>query len=546
MASKNIDPNALHLKKNSNTNISSISDNSSHKISNPPSPVNEEGDAKAIKCRYVVTLMGFLIFFVLNTQRLNMSIAIVAMVNDSAIQQAVQANITTTSCSGVYHQENKETAAQNKVGEKFDWSPKIQGYILGAGYLGYILTQILGGRFAEILGSKTMLIFGTLLASVSNLISPIASSLHSYFLIGAQLAKGLGQGILQPAMGVLMANWFPKNERGLLSSIIFCGFPAGALVGGLASGGLCDTTFLGGWPSVFYVFGSLGILVCGLLAHFLHEKPTDDPRISNSEKKYILSNQESDTSKEKPDIPWKGIFKATTTYSLFIAMFGQYWLAMYFLSVHPTYMGTILNYPITENGFLSSVPYVLQGLAAWFASWLSDWINKKGYAGVDTVRKACNTASCIGFALCLGGVYLAGCDSTWNNVFFILAIGCVGFGFPGSLIVSVDMSPTFAGTLMGISSTVASLAGFIIPVVVGTLTDHAQTLEQWHKIFIISIVVSLGTGIIFLLFGSADVQPWSKKAVDDQLENADSKDKIGPNMILKANYKLDNVENIKF
>ncbi|GFR13715.1 hypothetical protein TNCT_345421 [Trichonephila clavata] len=49
------------------------------------------------------------------------------------------------------------------------------------------------------------------------------------------------------------------------------------------------------------------------------------------------------------------------------------------------------------------------------------------------------------------------------------------FSFNGSIITPVDMSPPFAGTLMGLSNTIASVAAFIFPVI--------QTFEQWNKIF---------------------------------------------------------------
>ncbi|GFU13535.1 hypothetical protein NPIL_435341 [Nephila pilipes] len=36
-----------------------------------------------------------------------------------------------------------------------------------------------------------------------------------------------------------------------------------------------------------------------------------------------------------------------------------------------------------------------------------------------------------------------------------------------------------------------------------------QTLEQWNKVFFISIGVVMSSGIIFLFFGSAEVQSWN-------------------------------------
>lgn len=36
-----------------------------------------------------------------------------------------------------------------------------------------------------------------------------------------------------------------------------------------------------------------------------------------------------------------------------------------------------------------------------------------------------------------------------------------------------------------------------------------QTLEQWNKVFFISIGIVMSSAIIFVIFGSAEVQSWN-------------------------------------
>ncbi|GFS41569.1 sodium-dependent phosphate transport protein 3, partial [Trichonephila inaurata madagascariensis] len=117
-----------------------------------------------------------------------------------------------------------------------------------------MLTQTPGGRMSETLGGKQVLIFSLAVASLCNLISPIATDWGPYVLLAVQFIKGLAQGLSIPAISNLMSNWFPAPEKGVLSSITLSGFPGGAVVGGLLNGILCNSDFLGGWPLVFYVF----------------------------------------------------------------------------------------------------------------------------------------------------------------------------------------------------------------------------------------------------------------------------------------------------
>lgn len=51
----------------------------------------------------------------------------------------------------------------------------------------------------------------------------------------------------------------------------------------------------------------------------------------------------------------------------------------------------------------------------------------------------------LGFSVFLFGSFVAGCNRNLSVIFAILCVGCSGLGIPGCLIVSADMSPTFAG-----------------------------------------------------------------------------------------------------
>lgn len=55
------------------------------------------------------------------------------------------------------------------------------------------------------------------------------------------------------------------------------------------SGVLSEYGFAGGWPSIFYVFGTVGTLWCIFFLMFVHEDPEKDPHIAEDEKKYIVS-----------------------------------------------------------------------------------------------------------------------------------------------------------------------------------------------------------------------------------------------------------------
>jgi MFS family permease len=88
-------------------------------------------------------------------------------------------------------------------------------------------------------------------------------------------------------MHALIAKWAPPYQRSLFSSIIYGGATAGLVVSMPISGLLAESSFLGGWPSVFYVFGLLGIVWFVMWSMLVYESPDVHPWISVAEKRLI-------------------------------------------------------------------------------------------------------------------------------------------------------------------------------------------------------------------------------------------------------------------
>ncbi|KAG8182760.1 hypothetical protein JTE90_023398 [Oedothorax gibbosus] len=461
--------------------------------------------------RYICVLLGFMSFFLLTTQRLNLGMGIVAMVNRTALlglRSLEHDNSTHIECPHLYLDTATEEVRPRMNEGHLLWSTETQNHIMGVSFFGTVLTQIPSGRMAEVIGAKQVLMGSLVLASLCNMVSPLVSEWGALAFMGVQFVKGLAQGMVHPAVCCLMSKWFPTPEKGFLSSLAFSGYPLGAVVGGLATGTMCDSHFFGGWPMGFYVFGFLGLVVAILVQNFSFNCPDDDHGISEAEYKYIVSNIESRSDNSQPKTPWCSMASSPATWALLVGMFGQYWIAFYFMSVHPTYLGSVLHFTNTENGYLNSLPYIGQMLVTSASSYVSDVLVNKGVASTDVLRKVCNSLSCLGFSISFLLLVYAGCDKTLNILLFVIAMSAAGFGYPGSNTVAMDMTINFAGTLIGIASTFASCSGFIIPLVVGSLTSEKQSLAQWAKVFYISSGISLVSGVVFTVFGSAKLQDW--------------------------------------
>ena len=53
------------------------------------------------------------------------------------------------------------------------------------------------------------------------------------------------------------------------------------------------------------------------------------------------------------------------------------------------------------------------------------------------------------------------------------------------------------------------LAGFLVPFLVGVLTDGTEGLGPWHTVFYITIGILAFEAIIFSIFGKGETQAWN-------------------------------------
>jgi MFS transporter, ACS family, solute carrier family 17 (sodium-dependent inorganic phosphate cotransporter), other len=149
------------------------------------------------------------------------------------------------------------------------------------------MTQVLGGIAADRLGGKAVLGFGVVWWSLATVLTPLAAQASLPVLLGMRALMGIGEGVAMPAMNNMLSRWVPALERSRSLAFVYSGMYTGSMLGLGASPGFIAHF---GWPSVFYVFGSLGILWWLVWTFAASSTPKDDPRISASELSYIMEN----------------------------------------------------------------------------------------------------------------------------------------------------------------------------------------------------------------------------------------------------------------
>ncbi|KAG8182758.1 hypothetical protein JTE90_023396 [Oedothorax gibbosus] len=471
------------------------------------SPIVTKTKLPLIGYRHFYALSGFLIFFSNYMQRSSLGIAIVAMVNQTAINKDNLLISNATSCP--FGDNLTVDNVHHKSTGPFNWSPELQGYILGTQYLGYLVVQAVTGKISEHVRIKVLLITGLILSALATIATPFASYWSPYCVIGMILVRGAAHGVLHSPCFGIMGNWFPTTERGFLSTFTVTGQPAGAFIGVLLTGWICDVPELQ-WPAAFYVTGAFTLLIAVLFIFTFVEAPHLHSKISQEELNHITGSDDTktETKEESIQVPWRQMFTSKRVYALMIGTIADSWQSSYFLTVHPTYIGTVLHFNLTENGYVSSFPYLMIIIFGLCASVTSDWLDRNNYIGTDKLRKGCDLLGNLGLSLSFLGAYFARCDHILNILCFGLAFFFVGICMPGSKVAGVDMTPRYAGQIIAITTTVSSFANIIAPIITGYITKHA-TIEEWHTVFFMNMAVFMTCSLTFVIFGSANVRTWN-------------------------------------
>ncbi|CAL0318384.1 unnamed protein product [Lupinus luteus] len=407
--------------------------------------------------RWVIVLLCFSAFLLCNMDRVNMSIAILPM------------------------------------SQQFNWNSATVGLIQSSFFWGYLLTQILGGIWADKLGGKVVLGFGVIWWSIATVLTPIAAKLGLPYLLIMRAFMGIGEGVAMPAMNNMISKWVPVSERSRSLALVYSGMYLGSVTG-LAFSPLLIQKF--GWPSVFYSFGSLGSVWFALWLRKAYSSPKDDPDLGTEEKRLIL---EGSVSKEPVTvIPWKLILSKAPVWALIISHFCHNWGTFILLTWMPTYYNQVLKFNLTESGLLCVLPWLTMAIFANIGGWIADTLVSKGVS-ITSVRKIMQSIGFLGPAF-----FLTQLSHVKTPVMAVLCMacsqGCDAFSQSGLYSNHQDIGPRYAGVLLGLSNTAGVLAG-----VFGTAaTGYILQRGSWNDVFKVSVALYLIGTLVWNIFSTGE------------------------------------------
>ncbi|KAJ3693050.1 hypothetical protein LUZ60_012145 [Juncus effusus] len=407
--------------------------------------------------RWTVVLLCFFAFLLCNMDRVNMSIAILPMA------------------------------------QEFNWNSATVGLIQSSFFWGYLLTQIVGGIWADKFGGKIVLGFGVVWWSIATVLTPLAAKIGLPCLLIMRAFMGIGEGVAMPAMNNILSKWVPVAERSRSLALVYSGMYLGSVTG-LAFSPLLIHKFA--WPSVFYAFGSLGSIWFILWRMKAYSSPMEDPDLSPTEKRLILGGN---VSKEPvKSIPWKLILSKAPVWALIISHFCHNWGTFILLTWMPTYYNQVLKFNLTESGLLCVLPWLTMAVFANIGGWIADTLIAKGLS-ITRVRKIMQSIGFLGPAF-----FLTQLSHVRTPAMAVLCMACSqgsdAFSQSGLYSNHQDIGPRYAGVLLGLSNTAGVLAG-----VFGTAaTGYILQRGSWDDVFKVSVALYIIGTLVWNIFSTGE------------------------------------------
>ncbi len=285
----------------------------------------------------------------------------------------------------------------------------------------------------------------------------------------------------------------------------------GTMIGKLITLPLC--AFLAdayGWESGFYVTGACTLVWFVFWCFLVFDTPDSHPRISVEERERIRTSLEKTNSDERLPVPWKSILTSPPFLALMTSDACNTFAAVVFFTNWSTYLKYMLGTDIKTNGILSALPFACRYVGGLLHGKIADTLYSRGVLRLVTIRRIFNSICMLAPAFTSVLVAWSGC-----SVAYTVSLVCVGFFFNGALSSGhfsspMDLAPNFAGTVFGITNSVAGGSmGTIAPIVVGAITKDNMTFSAWRTIFLMGGAIYAFGALVYAILIKAEPQPWN-------------------------------------
>ncbi|MFO1394618.1 MAG: ACS family MFS transporter [Steroidobacteraceae bacterium] len=393
--------------------------------------------------RWSIVALCFLACFIAYTDRVNISVAAVAM------------------------------------REELGWTQTEKGLVLSSFFVGYMLFMYPSGWLARRYGGHVVLGVAVIAWSVFTLLTPAAAAVSVGTLVAARICMGLGEAAIFPATVELFSRWIPTVERTRAIARFLSGIPVGTVVGLSATGWIVARWH---WGWAFYAFGAVGLLWAAAWFLRASNDPARDAGVAPAERAEIEAGTRDALGSSK--LPLSRLLGMPAIWAMFAAHFATTWTLYVLISWLPSYFREAQGLDIGNSGLYSAAPWLAMFLVTNVAAQYADRMIRNGVP-VTRVRKLMQCLALVGSA----GFLLVdrGAESPGAALAALCgAAGVLGCAWSGYAPNGLDLDPRHAAQITGLSNTIATIPGIVGVAVTGWLLDLTGS---YSAIFVLTAAV---------------------------------------------------------
>lgn len=440
----------------------------------------------------------------------------------------------------------------------YDWDSETQGIILGAFFYTYTALQIPSGRLAEVFGGKWIVAFSLLGSGILNLLTPHLTS-SVLLMVASRLILGLLQCGLFPACFSIIFNWFPLKERSVAYAALEIGTMLGSVWAAGMAGYLAEHGFAGGWPSTFYVSGTIAVISFIIWTPFVTSSPENhklmsvneikdirrDSTLTKSVEESIERKTSSKKKKKKRAVPWLAIFTNKAVLANVFSKFFLRWTFYTLVMKLPTYLHDVLHLSPTKNGIINASMYLVSIFPMLIVGYVSEQLIIRKYLSRTNCRKVFVSCAAFGSAICVACIPSFGCNS--SAVIGLLLVGNLfqAFDGAGNICNPGELSKHYATTIFAIVNMFNTSIGFIVPYLIGIILKagkDSNPLHTWSLIFYLASGLSVFSGLIYITFGSGERQQFDYGKLLEKNHDDDDEDEDAESGARSSSIESDQVE----
>ncbi len=349
--------------------------------------------------------------------------------------------------------------AAPRMAREFGLSVSQMGLAFSAGTFGLLPGAMVGGRLADRIGRKKVLILCTALFGIFSVAT--AQAWDFWSLLAIRVATGIGLGGAMPNLIAICSEAVPARLRNTAVSIMYCGIPFGGAIAAVI--GMMSASD-SGWRHIFYVGGFGPLVIIPLLLMLQESRRFDRP---------------DGAAVKPPPVSW-ALFserRAVATFCIWISYFFTLIVLYFLLNWLPSLM-VANGLSRAEAGLVQILFNIGGGSGALCIGMLMDRgrpaaVVSGMYAGI--IAALATLAGAAGMGWMATGAFLAGLFVIGaQSVLYALAAAyypmtvrgtgvgaAVAVGRLGSI-----AGPMLAGQLLSIGQSSATIIGASIPITV--------------------------------------------------------------------------------